>query len=223
MRISITCIVLSLIFSCSTPTEQKKRQAIEVPSPEPIAKQQYDFSITPEDTVRLLASERKFQLKVDSLGGKSVVEYLNNSNILSTAKQLYNGEFELSDNQETFELLEITHQCPEEFRPFYFHLFNYIATVSDGALSEVFGQDVHHLIEHRTEFFFKHFENTRDGNLFYQHANFCAFELLMYDEKSLEQVDNFEGMIFNNCPNCEPELIKDFTREMRLYFKHNIN
>ena len=222
MRPTIILLVITFLFSCSGSSEQKKKVVPISPVEPRTISSQSDFIITPEDTVRLLTSERTYQLKVDSIGEKSIDEYLINSNILPTAKQLYNGQFELSDNRETFELLEITHQCLDEVRPFYFHLFNYVATVSDGALSEVFGQDVLHLIELRTEFFFKYFENTRDGNLFYRYANFCAYELLMYDENSLEQVNNFEEMILANCPNCEPELVKDFTREIRLFIKRNI-
>ncbi len=219
MRLTIILLVLTVAFSCSRTSEQKNK-AIQLPAVEP--RTQSNFTITPDDTTRLLSSDQTFQLKVDSIGGKPIDEYLNNTNILSTAKQLYHGQFELSDERATFELLEITHQCPDEIRPFYFHLFNYIATVSDGALSEVFGQDVLHLIELRTEFFFKYFEKTEDGNIFYRYANFCAYELLMYDEKSLEQVDNFERMITEKCPNCKPDLVKDFTREMKWSIKRNI-
>jgi len=225
MRLLVIHSILTLLFSCSTSSERKEQESVQEPMVEPLTEViQPDFTIRDADTIRLLNTNGKtYQLKIDSIDSTPIQEFLNNSNIYPTAKQLYNGQFQLSDNKETFKLLVTTYDCPDELMSFYFHLFNYIATVSDGALSEVFGQEVLHLIELRTEFFFNYFENTQEGDLFYLYANLCAFELLMYDENSLEQVDNFEKMIFENCPNCKPELVKDFSREMRLFIKQNID
>ncbi len=53
--------------------------------------------------------------------------------------KLYNGQFILSDDDATFELLDelTSEQSDAGFKALYFHLFNRIILSADGALGEV--------------------------------------------------------------------------------------
>lgn len=79
---------------------------------------------------------------------------------MASAKSLYSGEFELSDNDETLRLLEITHQCSDE--------------------------------------------------------------LLMYGDNSCEKVNKFQLMVLEKCPDCNKDIVADFTREMKYFLKQQL-
>ena len=74
---------------------------------------------------------------VSELEGKPITYYLNHADIDVYAKMFYQGQFALSDDDLTFSFLDSLLTTNPDTKPFYFHIFNCIVRVSDGALSEI--------------------------------------------------------------------------------------
>ncbi len=72
----------------------------------------------------------------ESILGKPITYYLNNSQIDRFSKMYYQGQFKIYDNSETFAILDSVMTVNNETRPFYFYIFNSILNQSDGAVSE---------------------------------------------------------------------------------------
>ena len=92
--------------------------------------------------------------QVDSLNGKPIDFYLNNSQIDQYSKMLYLGKFAVSDDNLTLGILDSLDSDNSETRPFYFFVAHQILTTSDGALSEVLGfYTLDYLTSYPCEFF----------------------------------------------------------------------
>lgn len=85
---------------------------------------------------------------------------LKSGNVPKEVIQLYNGQFILSDDEATFELLDVltSKQSDAGLKALYFHMFNRIFLSSDGALGEgileyvlkVFLSDIPYAMEYFT-------------------------------------------------------------------------
>ncbi len=131
---------------------------------------------------RMLDERRKVKkekhlsfLHVDSLNGKSISFYLGNSETNELVKSFYQGEFLPSDNDKTFELLDILVEKNEVIYPFYFHCLNSICLLSDGALSEVMGKPCLKMVSNYPNYTFSFF--VENSELFEDYTSMIGYEL----------------------------------------------
>ncbi|RKD87849.1 hypothetical protein [Mangrovibacterium diazotrophicum] len=111
--------------------------------------------------------EIKRDLQVDSVAGKPIRFYLENPNLVVSAKRFYNGEIYPTDDSITFDLLDSLTTNNSELSPFYKLLFDYICDISDGALSEVMGQYGLNAMQTNTELYLRPAELKSFGYICY--------------------------------------------------------
>lgn len=130
-----------------------------------------------------LKKEKHLQyLHIDSLQGKSYKYYIENSETHALVKDFYKGEFLPSDDNKTFELLDILTEKNEIVYPFYFHCFNSICKLSDGALAEVMGEPCLQMIYNYPNYTFQFF--TRNPELFEKYTDLIGYELYFQEEST---------------------------------------
>lgn len=133
-------------------------------------------------------------LQVDSLNGKPISFYLENSETHELVKSFYLEEFIPSDNDTTFELLDILTGKNEIIYPFYFHFFNAICLLSDGAISEVMGKHCMRMIYNYPKYTFSFFKD--NSQLLGKYIVFITYELYFkYDDTS--NIEISESEFFN--------------------------
>lgn len=114
-------------------------------------------------------------IKTDAIDQKPIAYYLNNPNVNILCKRLYNGEFDVTDNNETFDVLKVISQKNDTLYPFYFHCLNAICKVSDGALSEAIGEPCFEMVYNYPVYSFHKF--TQQPELMESFSSFIGYEL----------------------------------------------
>ena len=114
-------------------------------------------------------------IQTDSIDQKPIAYYLNNPNLNILCKKLYNGEFKVIDNNETFDVLKVISQKNDTLYPFYFHCLSSICKVSDGALSEAMGEHCFEMVYNYPVYCFKKF--AQQPKLMDSYCSFIGFEL----------------------------------------------
>ena len=77
--------------------------------------------------------------EIDSIWGKSVKFYLNNSHCDQTAKDFYFGKYRPKDESETTRLLNLVTTENNSLLPFYRWILNKTILIQDGSLGEFTG------------------------------------------------------------------------------------
>ena len=155
--------------------------------------------------------------------------FLNNSNINKLALDYHSDNFKVTDDEQTFRLLDtLTHN--NEFFPLYYFLFNKICAVSDGALSEVMGPYCLKMMLNQPIFVINHFtferKNFGKSQYLYQlYAFFIGEEFYFYNKK-MSELDygfpEFKEMLFKELQNTS----SDNSETLELFFReitNNIN
>jgi len=184
-----------LLFSCLNEGEKKKGTTEKVNSVVESIKTESVVIVPPTEEEReaelqkmfverkRLKKEKHLQyLHIDTLQGKSCKYYIENSETHALVKDFYNGEFLPSDDNKTFELLNILTEKNEVVYPFYFHCFNSICKLSDGALAEVMGEPCLQMIYNYPNYTFQFF--TRNPELFEKYTDLIGYELYFQEEST---------------------------------------
>ena len=188
-----------LIISCSNESEKRKSKSEKTNSVQDSLKTESVMEWTVKENERK-ANEEKLEkekaaewqrklverekaikekhlgfLHVDSLNGKPISFYIENPETNELVKSFYQGEFLPSDNDETFELLDILVEKNEVIYPFYFHCLNSICLLSDGALSEVMGEPCLKMVSNYPNYTFSFF--VENSELFEDYTGMIGYEL----------------------------------------------
>jgi len=143
-------------------------------------------------------------LNMPNNGKKKYWEELNDtqkSEILKVCKsepvtKFYKGDFIVTDNDETFQLIEELTKPTDALLPLYFYLFNKICYMSDGALSEMVGRYSFDVIAKHPVYVFQFFKINDNRELLKKYAMMIGYELyfkekgtssISYDYKSLKK------------------------------------
>lgn len=127
--------------------------------------------------------------------------FLNNSNVNKLALDYYNGNFKVTDDEQTFRLLDtLTHK--NEYFPLYYFLFNKICAVSDGALSEIMGHYCLKMVLNEPSYVINHFAFERKNfgkspYLYHLYASFIGEEFYFIIRKCLNLI-----MVSQNSKRC---------------------
>ena len=117
-------------------------------------------------------------------------QFLNNSDLDKLILDYYNGNFKVTDDEQTIRLLDtLTHK--NDYFQLYYFLFNNICTTSDGALSEIMGTYCLKMILNQPIFVINHFTFERNNfgksqYLYQLYASFIGEEFYFYNKKMSE-------------------------------------
>lgn len=100
--------------------------------------------------------------KIDSIWGKPVSYYINDSECSALAADFYYGYFRPSDNGATTELLKLACTDNQKLRPFYRWCLDKTLFVSDGALAELVGVPARKYAEKFPDEFFEYLDKEKD-------------------------------------------------------------
>ncbi|MEM6525320.1 MAG: hypothetical protein AAGF85_13145 [Bacteroidota bacterium] len=110
-------------------------------------------------------TEPQSQTEIESPKTQSVLtnqceidKFLNSSDIIKEAKQIWLEEIQPMDDDPTFKVLDRINNSPLPEFPFYILVVDKINRASDGALSEMIMSSSYNLINNRTKEFFSTFQ-----------------------------------------------------------------
>lgn len=104
---------------------------------------------------------------------------INNTSINELARLIYKGEATISDNVESFQLLEdiTSFSHSDEINAFYYYVWGIICHSSDGAVAETLGYFCLNEMINATEYNLQYF--VRDVTLMQKYAEYIGFELYL--------------------------------------------
>jgi len=156
-------------------------------------------------------------------------QILNNLDLNKLALDYYNGNFKVTDDEQTFKLLDTLTNKNEYFQLYYF-LFNNICATSDGALSEIMGPYCLKMVLNEPSYVINHFTFERKNfgksqDLYQLYASFIGEEFYFYNKK-MSELDygfpEFKEMLLKELKNTS----SDNSETLELFFKeitNNIN
>ncbi len=139
------------------------------------------FFIAP--TNLLLGQEAAF---IDST---QIKKFIENPDLNKIVKDFYLGRLNVSDNDETFELLELITSKNEDFFPIYFNTLNKIVQVADGALAEIMSEYCLEMIFNYPVQTFNYFATDQDMLL--EYSRFLGYEFYFKKEGTSDLKMNF--------------------------------
>jgi len=151
-------------------------------------------------------NNKKYPLP-DTIGGKPVSFYLNNPNVASIAKALYNVLFRPADNDTTAQLLSLVITNDSLVRPFYRWCLDFTISISDGALGEYTGTPA---LKYATKFpkeFFAYMNKDTSRQRYKEWTESIAYSgLSNYDETNSEIENKIINNLQANCKSCNADL-----------------
>lgn len=124
------------------------------------------------------------------LDSNQINEFLNQQEIDKNVKDFYSGQFELSDNYDTYELLKSIGKKNDHFFPIYFNTLNEIVKVSDAALSEMVTKFCVEMIHNYPVETFNYFVQNKELSL--EYAGFIGYELYFKERGTSSIKINFK-------------------------------
>lgn len=120
------------------------------------------------------------------------------------AKSIYFDEDFVSDNEDSFLLLEelTSFNHNRQINAFYYYVFGKICQLSDGVVSEILGYYCLNSLVNATEYNLQYFK--RDTSLANKYAEYIAFELIQSKE-ARKEYSILQRRLESMC-DCEPEL-----------------
>lgn len=168
-----------ILFVCITflyCSEKDKVHEISESS-EPILQPQV-IDYQKRDTLRKVAFLSDLQR--DYLDGKPIEFYLDHPATKEIVKDFYQGEFLPTDDDKTFDLLDVLVEKQEDIYPFYFHCMNSIIRYSDGAISEIMGVPAQKMVYNYPAYTFSYFKD--HAEIFEKYIELIGYE--MYFQKN---------------------------------------
>ncbi|NLR95117.1 SH3 domain-containing protein [Flammeovirga agarivorans] len=163
---------------------------------------------------------KKFTRQID---GKPITYFLNHTSIDIYSKMYYQGIYQISDSEITFNLLDSVTTDNIDTRKFYLFNFSNILQESDGALSEAIGSYcLNYLKKYPLEVNLLKTKLYQD-NSYEKFISFSAFEIY-FSENPYEELDNLFNDIMYNYSEYEQELLfikKDIFTILKTELKNN--
>lgn len=127
-------------------------------------------------------------------GSKETI--INSAEVSPLIKSFYLQEWQITDDNRTFVLLEDLVSPPsEKVRPLYFHLFNEVCSVADGAVAEIIGKYSIKIIENNRDYVLPYLYKTKNKDLLQQYAFHIGYELWVNGDK--QQINTFSSLILS--------------------------
>lgn len=122
----------------------------------------------------ILQSNFSFGQETSFLDSIQINKFLENPKLNKNIKDFYSGQFKVSDDNKTQELLDTITEKNVEFFPVYFNTLNKIVQHSDGALAEMLPEFCFKMIYNYPIETFKFF--TRNQKLLLDYADLLGYE-----------------------------------------------
>jgi hypothetical protein len=122
----------------------------------------------------LIAQETAY---IDSI---QINTFLQKTDLDKSIRIFYKGKFEVSDNEETFELLKMVTSKDDELFPIYFNTLNKIVEVADGALAEILPDFCFEMIFNYPHQTFEYFNTNRE--ILFVYAELLGYEFYFQDK-----------------------------------------
>ena len=149
-----------------------------------------------------LLNNKKYSLP-DSIEGKPVSFYINNSKVAAIAKSFFKGEFRPTDNDSTTELLSYVTTDDSTIRPFYRWCLDFTISISDGALGEYPGDPALKYAIKFPEEFFNYMDKDSSGNRYKEWTEIIAYSgLNEYNENQTLIEKTIKTRMRDNCHKC---------------------
>ena len=146
---------------------------------------------------------------VSKLDGKPIIYFLNHPDIDQYAKMFYQGQFAVSDDTLTFSFLNSVLTTNSETRAFYFHIFNSVLRVTDGALSESIGSECRAYLERYPCDFIKIKSSKLYSDNYNKWIDFAAYEYY-FEQDAIKVINDkislIKPTVQSNCVNQLNEL-----------------
>ena len=160
----------------------------------------------------------------EKIGNRTLKDYLLDEKIPQFFKDIFQQKQNISDNDETFALLDSLFSTDMERHPFYFVLVTRITWWSDGAVSEVLGGTVKEYVETNTQQFLDYFstESVLTTFDFERWAGHTLGEIHIDSEDNVEQeIENTKRLMKENCVSCSPKKIKMIDKFIKCMYEQN--
>ncbi len=174
----------------------------------------------------LEASHKKEYVYWERLNTSEKINFMSSHNINSLVLDYYKGDLKITDNENTFELLEVLVSADSELFPLYYYLFNKICSESDGAISEILGKYCLQIILNDPNYVINYFtfeiENLKKNKYCYQLFGEFLGEEMYFKEKGTSDIDyNFKE--FKKYLNAHLQLISQQNKNTLSLFYYCIS
>ncbi len=129
-----------------------------------------------------------------SIEGKPIMYYLNHPKIDTYSKMYYQGQFQLSDNNPTYSILDSVLTDNPETRPFYLYNFMNALTIADGALAEYISTDCKQFIEKYPLEFIALKSNAYYSDIYEKWIGFAAFDYYCGENSAKIVTETFDSL-----------------------------
>ncbi len=141
----------------------------------------------------LIANQNKEYLYWENLSESEKSNFISSHNINNLVMDYYKGNLKITDDENTFEILDELVSADSELFPFYYYIFNKICSESDGAVSEILGKYCLQIIMNDPNYVINHFtferENIKKDKYAYQlFGEFLGMEMY-FKEKGTSDID----------------------------------
>ena len=141
----------------------------------------------------LVASLKKEYVYWEKLSASEKSNFISSHNINNLVLDYYKGNLKITDDENTFELLNELVSADSELFPLYYFLFTKICFESDGAVTEILGKYCLQIIMNDPNYVINHFtferENIKKDKYAYQlFGEFLGMEMY-FKEKGTSDID----------------------------------
>jgi hypothetical protein len=208
MTRSIVLAATLLLISCGRGMEPEKDSTV-------IARRD---TVVMRDTIRIVPQLRDWQKgfgltndpEKDSVWGKPVSYYIQDSACSWTAKDFYYGAFQPDDGGATHDLLAHVYTDNDKLRPFYRWCLTKTIHVADGALWELLGDPARRYVEKFPQEFFTYVDHDTTGEREKEWAGAIGYSG-SYRYEDYRRPDlirkNLLTAMKNNCRYCDAKVI----------------
>lgn len=152
--------------------------------------------------------------RINVLGGKSIYYYLNNQEIDLLIKNAFKGGLDLSNEKVYKTLFDSLLKCKDEYKPFYFCIFNELVERSEGELKDKVAEECTQFVKLFPCDFFNYFNEPEISINVVKWTTFIGKELK--DRNSFFEFKNsVDSKLKTTCPNLQ-DLWKSFQSEVRM-------
>jgi len=152
--------------------------------------------------------------RITVLGGKSINYYLNNQGIDLLTKNAFKGGADLSKESVSVAIFDSLMNCKNEFRPFYFSVFNELVERSEEGLKEKVAEKCALFVKQFPCDFFNYFNEPDISINVVKWTTYIGKELK--DRNSFFEFKNsVDSQLKTNCPHLQ-DLWKSFQSEVRM-------
>ena len=111
----------------------------------------------------LIANHNKEYLYWENLSESEKSNFISSHNINNLVMDYYKGNLKITDDENTFEILDELVSADSELFPFYYYIFTKICSESDGAVSEILGKYCLQIIINDPNYVINHFTFERES------------------------------------------------------------